>query len=75
MIVIVPCPACQGEGRDIRYGLMYEAGCGHPHMGEVDHGICTTCNGRGDVEEEAEPRTLMDLEQEDFDMLEAQACR
>jgi hypothetical protein len=75
MIVIVPCPACHGEGRDIRYGEVYELGCGHPHMGEVDHGMCQTCDGRGDIEEEQPPRTLMDLEQEDFDMLEAKACR
>ncbi|MET4187666.1 RecJ-like exonuclease [Bradyrhizobium sp. JR1.7] len=73
MIVIEPCPACQGEGRDIRYGITYEPGCGHPHMGEVDHGTCPICSGRGDVEVEHPPRTLMDLEQEDFDMLEAQA--
>lgn len=75
MIVIVPCPTCQGEGRDIRYGVVYEAGCGHPHMGEVDNGMCTDCDGKGDVEEEQPPRTLMDLEQEDFDMIEAAASR
>lgn len=73
MIVIVPCPACQGEGRDIRWGTVYEAGCGHPHRGEVDYGICTECQGRGDVDEDQPPRTLMDLEQEDYDMLEAKA--
>jgi hypothetical protein len=33
MIVIVACPACQGEGRDIRTGTVYEPGCGHPHWG------------------------------------------
>lgn len=75
MIVIVPCPACQGEGRDIRWGVVHEPGCGHSHMGEVDRGMCTACNGRGDIEEEHPPRTLLDLEQEDFDMLEAQASR
>lgn len=75
MIVIVPCPTCQGEGRDIRYGIVYEAGCNHAHMGEVDHGMCRDCNGSGDTEEEQPPRTLMDLEQEDFDMLEALASR
>lgn len=74
MIVIVPCPECQGEGRDIRCGIVYEAGCGHGHRGDVDYGICQGCNGKGDIEEEQPPRTLMDLEQEDFDMIEA-ACR
>jgi hypothetical protein len=71
MIIEVPCPACGGEGRDIRCGIVYEAGCGHGHYGDVDHGICTVCNGRCIVEEEVQPRTLADLEQEDFDMLEA----
>lgn len=73
--VTIPCAACQGEGRDIRYGLMYEPGESHAHMGEVDHGICTACAGAGVVEEETAVRTLADLEQEDFDMLEAAACR
>ena len=68
---IVPCHACQGEGRDIRYGLTYEYGCSHAHMGEVDYGPCEECNGSGSVEEEFPARTLEDLEQEDFDMIEA----
>lgn len=72
MIVIAPCPACQGEGRDIRYGVVYEPGCGHPHMGEVDRGMCMACAGSGSIEEDQPPRTLADLEQEDFDMLEAE---
>lgn len=75
MIVIVPCPECQGEGRDIRCGIVYEAGCGHGHRGDVDYGICQGCNGKGDIEEEQPPRTLMDLEQEDFDMIEGALCR
>lgn len=71
MIVIVPCPECDGEG-------------GHEHVVGFDtfngservrFSRCETCEGKGDVEEEVEPRTLMDLEQEDFDMIEAQACR
>jgi hypothetical protein len=45
--------------------------CGHAHYGDVDHGPCRECNGTGSVEEEFQPRTLDDLEQEDFDMLEA----
>lgn len=69
--IIVPCPACHGEGRDIRMGTVYEPGCGHPHRGEVDRGPCETCEGSGSVEEETAVRTLADLEQEDFDMLEA----
>lgn len=73
--IIVPCAACQGEGRDIRYGLMFEPGESHPHMGDVDHGLCLVCNGACVVDEETEPRTLADLEQEDFDMLEAAASR
>lgn len=74
-LIEVECAACQGEGRDIRYGITYESGCGHPHMGEVDHGICPVCRGACVVEEEAAIRTLADLEQEDYDMLEANACR
>lgn len=50
---------------------MYEPGCGHPHMGEVDYGLCQTCQGACVVEIEDEPRTLADLEQEDFDLIEA----
>lgn len=73
-LIIVPCPACQGEGRDIRSGIVYEAGCGHAHRGEVDNGPCQHCAGSGSIEEETAPRTLADLEQEDFDMIEA-ACR
>lgn len=69
--IIVPCPACQGEGRDIRYSITYEAGCNHAHMGEVDYGICDVCKGSGSVEEETSPRTLADLEQEDFDFIQA----
>ena len=60
--LIVPCPACQGEGRDIRYGLMYEPGCGHPHMGEVDYGICRECRGACVVETEITPIELYDLD-------------
>lgn len=70
MIVIVPCSTCQGEGRDIRYGLTYEYGCNHAHMGDVDRGPCEECRGSGSVEEETRPRTLADLEDEDFDMIE-----
>lgn len=69
--IIVPCEACQGEGRDIRRGTVYEPGCGHPHIGEVDYGLCQECHGACVVEIQAEPRTLADLEQEDFDMIEA----
>lgn len=65
--IIVPCPACQGEGRDIRYGVTYEPGCGHPHMGEVDRGMCDACKGRGEIEEETAVRTLADLEEQDFE--------
>jgi hypothetical protein len=70
---VVPCRECDGEGRDIRYGLMTEPGCDHPHMGEVDRGLCPICGGAGCVEIKTEPRTLADLEQEDFDMIEAAA--
>ena len=72
---IVSCPSCQGEGRDIRYGVVYEPGCGHPHMGEVDCGLCPECHGACVVEIEDEVRTLADLEQEDFDMIEAGLMR
>lgn len=60
---------------DIRCGLMYEPGESHAHMGDVDRGPCPYCNGSGSVEEETAVRTLADLEQEDFDMLEAAASR
>ena len=70
MTRIVPCCVCQGEGRDIRYGLTYEHGCNHPHMGEVDHGRCEECHGSGSVEEECPLRTLQDLEDEDMEMIE-----
>jgi hypothetical protein len=72
---IVPCPACHGECRDIRMGPVYEAGCGHAHMGEVDRGICETCRGTGSVEEEHQPRTLDDMEQELLDMIDAKVNR
>jgi len=72
-IEIIDCPACDGEGRNITMGIVYEPGCGHPHHGEVDHGPCEACAGSGSIEIETEPRTLDDLEQEDFDMLEAKA--
>lgn len=64
---IEACPACQGEGRDIRCGIVYEAGCGHGHRGDVDYGPCDHCHGSGSVEVEFPPRTLDDLEQEDFE--------
>lgn len=70
-LVIVPCHVCQGEGRDIRCGLTYEYGCNHAHMGEADHGPCEECHGSGSVEEHQPIRALSDLEQEDFDMIEA----
>ncbi len=61
-IRIVVCPECGGEGRDIRCGIVYEAGCGHGHRGDVDYGICQGCNGDGSIEIEAQP-----IEPEDFD--------
>jgi DnaJ-class molecular chaperone len=65
MIVFNPCPACHGEGAIIT---------GQAWDGTDDGYLCPTCNGACVVEEEIEPRTLMDLEQEDYDMLEAK-CR
>lgn len=53
---------CNGEGRDLRYGVVYEPGCGHPHRGEVDRGPCPDCNGSGTIMVEPEPRTLEDME-------------
>lgn len=70
-IEIIDCPACDGEGRNITMGIVYEPGCGHPHMGEVCEGLCPTCHGSCDEEIEPEHRTLADLDQEDYDMLEA----
>ena len=74
-IQIVPCPTCQGEGSIYRTGIVYEPGCGHPHMGDVYHGICGDCHGAGVVEEEAAPATLADLDQEDYDELQAELER
>lgn len=59
---LAPCAACGGEGRDIRCGIVYEAGCGHPHRGDVDHGICLHCNGTGEMPTEA-AAGLDDLEE------------
>jgi len=70
-VIEVECPACQGEGRDIRQGIVYEPGCGHPHMGEVDYGICDACKGARVIELDTAVRTLADLELEDFEMFEA----
>lgn len=66
-IRFVSCETCQGEGRLITMGIVYEPGCGHGHRGEVDRGPCPECHGACVVETDAEPRTLDDLEQEDFD--------
>jgi RecJ-like exonuclease len=68
MVTIEDCPACQGEGR------IYKSRYGGNDPDVWDAGMCPTCEGACVVETEAEPRTLMDLEQEDFDMLEAK-CR
>lgn len=71
ILIIVACPACHGEG-------------GHSYPVDIDrrdgsliesHSICRECDGSGSVEEEVQPRTLSDLEQEDFDMLEAAVTR
>lgn len=56
------CRDCGGEGRVLGRGLVYEPGCGHAHVGEVDHGRCDTCGGQGVVEIDVEPVTLEDLE-------------
>ena len=72
---IIPCPSCQGEGRDIRYGLMYEPGCGHPHMGEVDCGLCRDCEGACVIEVDDYPITLADLDEQDYEEIEARASR
>jgi hypothetical protein len=59
IIIIVACPACQGEG-------------GHEHVTGFDYvdgservrfTRCDVCEGTGSVEEEVQPRTLDDLEQ------------
>ena len=71
ILIIAACPDCHGEG-------------GHPHVVGMNHyngdiierwTCCDTCEGSGSVEEEVQPRTLDDLEQEDFDMLEAALSR
>lgn len=74
-VQIVACPACHGEGFIYRTGVVYESGCGHPHMGDVCHGLCTECHGAGVVEIESTPRTLADLEQEDWDEMQAKLER
>lgn len=45
--MMLPCQKCSGEGREIRYGMTYEPGCSHAHMGEVDRGVCPYCHGSG----------------------------
>lgn len=77
---IVVCPECRGEGRDIRCGIVYEAGCGHGHRGDVDYGICQGCNGKGEIEEEDITITLDDLYDvlvptEAVDIILTEACR
>lgn len=70
-LIIEPCPACNGEG-DHSYPVDINR-----FDGSVIErtSMCRECQGSGSVEVEPEPRTLNDLEQEDFDMLEAAACR
>jgi hypothetical protein len=50
MTRFVTCPSCGGDGRDIRSGIVYEPGCGHGHIGDVDCGRCETCKGDRVVE-------------------------
>lgn len=57
------CFACNGEGRDIRTGVVYEPGCGHAHMGDVDCGPCDACNGTGSEWVAPRALTLDDLEE------------
>lgn len=69
--IIVPCPGCQGDG-----GFEHVTGF-DPFNGceRVRFSHCETCDGSGSVEEETAVRTLADLEEEDFDMLEAGCAR
>lgn len=62
MIVIVPCSSCHGEGF-VSIGLFSD--------GAERERLCSECRGACVLEEEHAPRTLLDLEQEDFDMMEA----
>ncbi len=71
MIIIVACPACHGDG-----GHSYPVDINRFDGSVIERTtLCETCQGSGSVEEEVQPRTLNDLEQEDFDMIEAQASR
>lgn len=72
---IVSCDTCQGEGRLITMGIVYEPGCGHGHHGEVDRGLCPECHGACVIEAQIEPRTLSDLDEEDFEEMQAQLER
>lgn len=72
IIIIAACPACHGDGGHEHFTGGYNHHNGEPH---TRWSWCETCEGSGSVEEEVQPRTLADLEQEDFDMLEAQASR
>ncbi len=56
------CYHCQGEGRVIRLGTVYEPGCGHPHWGDVDEGPCRVCDETGRIWDEA---PLVDFEEMD----------
>lgn len=71
ILIIVACPACHGEG-----GHSYPVDINRFDGSVIEHtSMCLECQGSGSVEEEVQPRTLDDLEQEDFDMLEAAASR
>lgn len=72
IIIIVACPACHGDGGHEHFTGGYNHYNGEPHTRWTR---CDACEGSGSVEEEVQPRTLDDLEQEDFDMIEAEASR
>lgn len=70
-LIIEACPACNGEG-----GHSWPVDINRFDGSVIERtAMCEECQGSGSVEVEPEPRTLNDLEQEDFDMIEAKASR
>lgn len=55
---LVDCPACGGEGRDIRMASPSRMNVDP----EIDYGRCRECRGTGEIWIETEPLTVEDLE-------------
>jgi hypothetical protein len=60
---IVPCEACQAEGRTYQRVLVYERNAA-PHEDDVDTGPCPYCEGTG-----GKIITVQEIEIEDLDAI------